>query len=600
MCGIFGIHDHSLKDKTLSHIVKTALNSMIHRGPDGQGTWGCKGLSYGMRRLAIHDIDGGQQPFFSLSGQVVAFQNGEIYNFRALKQELTFLGHHFKSECDTEVLAHGYVQWGMPELLRRIDGMFALAIYDQRTKRLFLARDRYGEKPLYWAHDGQRFAYSSTMTPLAALPWVDNNYGTWGLHRYLCLGFTPGDQTICKGIKRLLPGCWLEVKSEIGEISINRYHGFTQSSPDLANWDIKQLEYDLSNAVSSRLSADVPVGLFLSGGIDSSLLAHFAASIHNGLDTFSIGFTDAAYDESFYAKKVAEHVGSRHHHFIFDEGAFCDLLPKVASALDDPIGDQACLPLYLLSCETRKFATVVLSGEGADELFGGYSYYESKLAESTPQNCSLIYGKSSSTPSGFPHIISADLAAKWLQYSSQEELAFEHELGAQLGCSSNCLRMAKLCDICTWLPDDLLIKLDRIGMAASLEGRAPYLAAGLEHWTNLLPADSIRKNMPKYPLRLLAEKYLPNEVWNRPKQGFILPMREWLRTWFQLHGIKSFFNEKCNIEELESSQIINWSDSCLNDAKSGWERSLFSLVMLHEWHFQFHRQLTTIRRAYKL
>ncbi|MDR1397490.1 MAG: asparagine synthase (glutamine-hydrolyzing) [Desulfarculales bacterium] len=597
MCGIFGIIDHEQSREALSLIVEAALGSMLNRGPDGQGVWGCGGQAHGMRRLAIVDIEGGAQPFFSAAGQVVVFQNGEIYNFSSLKKELNSLGYRFCSNCDTEVLAHGYAEWGMAGLLNRLDGMFAIAIYDQRIQRLLLARDRYGEKPLYWTQDGQKFAYSSTMLPLAALPWVAAGFSTWGLHRYLCLGFTPGDQTLCRGIKRLLPGCWMEISGDTGEVAIQKYHEFSPAAPHERDWSPESLEDELVQAVKSRLIADVPVGLFLSGGIDSSLLAYFAAREHRGINTFSIGFADAAYDESVHAKAVARHIGSLHHHFLFDESAFFGFLPQVAAALDDPVGDQACLPLFLLSTETRKFVTVALSGEGADEIFGGYFYYKAALAGGQPASCSLMHGCNSATPAGFPHMMNADVAATWLELPLEEDSIFEHELAAWLACCPDRLRRAKLCDIRTWLTDDLLIKLDRMGMAASIEGRAPYLAVGLEHWLNLTPSDSIGNDMPKYPLRLLAEKYLPRSVWDRPKQGFILPMRQWLRTWFQHHGVKTFFIEY-SIEGLHGPSVAKWIGARLEDSAPGWERLMFSLLMLHVWNRQFQQQMKALNQQY--
>ncbi len=597
MCGIFGIIDHDQNRETLSRVVAAALESMFTRGPDGQGKWECDGQAHGMRRLAILDIEGGQQPFFAADGQVVVFQNGEIYNFRDLKRVLTDAGQCFRSECDTEVLALGYAQWGMRGLLDRLDGMFAIAVCDQRLRRLFLARDRYGEKPLYWTQSGRRFAYASTMLPLAALPWTAVDYDGWGLHRYLCLGLTPGDRTLCRGINRLLPGCWMEVAADTGETEIKRYHDFSPDAPLEYDWSLEQLEDELYKAVKSRLIADVPVGVFLSGGIDSSLLAYFAARDHSGINTFSIGFEDTAYDESIHAKTVAHHVGSTHHHFLFDERAFLDTLPRVAAALDDPIGDQACLPLFLLSTETSKFVSVALSGEGADEIFGGYFYYASTLGGEMPECHALIGGRYGATPSGFPHLIPADMAAEWLEYPPPKNSTFECELGSWLGRCPDRLRMAKLCDIRTWLADDLLVKLDRMGMAASIEGRAPYLAAGLEHWRNLPISDSILENIPKYPLRLLAEKYLPRCVWDRPKQGFILPMRQWLRTWFQHYGKTTFFKEH-RIQGLRTSRVEEWAWNHLEDATPGWERPLFSLLLLYVWNRQFQSQTSDLARKY--
>jgi asparagine synthase (glutamine-hydrolysing) len=434
--------------------------------------------------------------------------------------------------------------------------------------------------------------------PLAALPWVNAGYSARSLHRYLCLGFTPGDRTLCQGIGRLLPGTWMEVDACSGETSIRRYHEFRPAAPEERDWSRERLEEELGRAVESRLIADVPVGLFLSGGMDSSLLAYFAARAHSGINTFSIGFEDAAHDESVHARTVADHIGSAHHHFLFDEKDFLDIFPKVAAALDDPIGDQACLPLFLLSFETRKFVTVALSGEGADELFGGYSYYREALAGGDTQRRLLIRDGAAATPAGFPYMMRAAQAATWLELPLEEDGAFERELGTWLARCPDPLRMARLCDVRTWLADDLLVKLDRMGMAASVEGRAPYLAAGLEHWLNLPPSDCIRREKSKYPLRLLAEKHLPRATWDRPKQGFILPMRQWLRTWFQRYGGMDFFKEH-GIEGLRAPLAAEWTRARLEDPAPGWERPLFSLLLLHVWNRQFQIQALALAQKYQ-
>lgn len=591
MCGIFGYIDPHLSRQHLEHVVAVSLESIRHRGPDGDGTFVESPVAMGMRRLSILDIEKGFQPFFSDQDSVVAFQNGEIYNFKDLKNELEQSGFSFSSNCDTEVIAHGYVHWGISGLLRRLDGMFALAVLDKRKRKLFLARDRYGEKPLFIASSSERFAYSSSLLPLAALPWVDASFAGSSLLRYLCLGFVPGEATICKGVKRIPPGCVMAVDIATGASDLGSYTAFPCAEPVRESYDADALDEALFRAVRTRLLADVPVGLFLSGGIDSSLIAHYAATAQPGIQTFSIGFNDAAHDESAHAAMVAAKAGTRHHHFLFEKDDFLTLLPDVAGNMDEPIGDQACLPLLLLSRQARKHVTVVLAGEGGDELFGGYSYYSQWMDATPTPPAPLLEHPQSVTASGFPFMLSLMDGESWLEDPDSKELPYEKELRRQLALCPDMLRRARLCDIMTWLPDDLLVKLDRMTMAASLEGRAPYLAPDLIPYLTLKPELCIRGNESKLPLRALAKRHLPRETWDRPKQGFILPMRSWLQGWFASHGGGSVYCMAHPVPGLKNGRIAQWINAMLTDPQqNGWERPMFSVLMLYEWARHFSEQ----------
>jgi asparagine synthase (glutamine-hydrolysing) len=412
MCGIAGILDP--RHTPSPSLLRAMLDAIRHRGPDGEGTHFEPGVALGMRRLSVIDLVTGNQPLAARGGRVLAFQNGEIYNYRALRRELEAAGCVFATQSDTEVLAQGFDRWGIDGLVARVDGMYALAILDRDARVLHLARDRFGEKPLCYAAADGRFAYGSDAGTLAALPWVGAELDSLSLARYLALHYVPGDATIYRHVRRLLPGERLEVALDAPMPKRARYYmpPLAAAAP-LADDALAAL---VEHAVASRLVADVPVGVFLSGGLDSSIVATIAARHLPGVLTFSMGFGSAEHDESEYARELAAAIGSRHHHFVFDETSFATLLPAVAAALDEPLGDQALLPVYWLAREARRHATVVLSGEGADEVFAGYGYYAPFAPNAGVMNAvkrvlgagdptaakSLVDNAPPVTPSGFP------------------------------------------------------------------------------------------------------------------------------------------------------------------------------------------------------
>ena len=368
MCGIAGLIGIHANEEILGKM----LEKQFHRGPDGEGRHHEQGLAIGMRRLSIIDLEHGWQPLMSRKGRVLAFQNGEIYNYKKLKKELELLGYHFTTQSDTEVLAHGYDAWGFDKLLKRIDGMYAIAILDRDSRVLHLARDRFGEKPLFYSAFSGQFAYASSLRSIAILPWFDNSIDPYGLDRYLALHYIPGEHTIFKHARRLLPGCSISVSIDNplpngASPKYNRYYRIPLKTPFPVSQE--ELNCEVENAVCSRLVADVPVGVFLSGGIDSSIIAALAARENPRISTYSIGFPGHSGDESIHAEAVAKHIGTKHQTFYFDSSKFHELLPQVATALDEPIGDQATLPLFWLCREASLEVKVVLSGEGGDELF---------------------------------------------------------------------------------------------------------------------------------------------------------------------------------------------------------------------------------------
>ncbi|MFO0719253.1 MAG: asparagine synthase (glutamine-hydrolyzing) [Nitrospira sp.] len=603
MCGIVGVCDR-MEPQQAHHVLSRMLATMIARGPDGEGRFVDPHIAMGMRRLAVIDVEGGGQPLFSRDGQVVAFQNGEIYNHAALRRELAQRGVECRTASDTEVLAHGYDHWGMDGLLARLDGMYAIAILDQRNHQLHLARDRFGEKPLYYSVANGKFAYSSNTTALAWLPWVDRDIDAGSVERYLALHYVPGRRTMFKGIQRVLPGEHISISLDSLQIIHDRY--YRPAMRPIEPVDTGTLVGRIEAAVTSRLVADVPVGVFLSGGIDSSIVAALAAKHHPTIDTFSMGFKDARYDESPHAQAVARAIGSSHHHFTFDETAFHDLLPAVIDGLDEPLGDQALLPTYWLCREAKRHVTVVLSGEGADELFAGYEYYGALLSRRSWPAClkAWVMGRGPAdelqrlcdnvwpvTPSGFPLVMDTAGRRQLLGGYAPDRDPWEEALRSTLQQSANGLQRATLADVLTWLPDDLLVKLDRMAMANSLEGRAPFLSPVVAETALRLPESSrMTPVRSKVALREVAARLLPPEIVHRRKQGFVLPMATWLKQWLRrVENLYEYFDLQ-RIAVFDGNAAATLVERQLTSDRPN-ERLLFSLVMLAEWHHSFFRRI---------
>jgi len=611
MCGIFGLIGSI--ESSPAHIAKVVGRRMLHRGPDGEGFFFADGVALGMRRLSIIDLAHGAQPFFSRNKSVVAFQNGEIYNHPALRRELEGQNYKFLSRSDTEVLAHGFAAWGMAGLLERIDGMYAISILDIAQRTLFLGRDRFGEKPLYYCQNREWFAYSSDLLTLAALPGVGAEVDSQALANYLALHFVPGERTFFKGISRLLPGEWLSIPLDDPEkISRSRYFRQALGPPRQISPDV--LATLLEKAVQSRLISDVPVGIFLSGGIDSSLVAAIAAKYSPGIATFSMGFTSSEHDESKYAKKVAEQIGSQHHHFMFDCESFIDLLPRVAAALDEPIGDQATLPLYWLCREASRHIKVVLAGEGADEVFAGYDYYRlfaprPGLRESlrrllkhgavSPSINRFIDNPVPISSSGYPLLTEVATRLALVEGAVSRPMdEWERCLLDWLDGAANPLQRATAGDLAAWLPDDLLVKFDRMAMAHSLEGRAPFLMPELVDAALHLPDyQRMARGMSKIALRHVAQRWLPEILCQRRKQGFTLPMKNWIKQWFTLQGGVGAYLSCHEIPGLQMKSIHRLIESDLAAGVQR-ERLLFALILLFEWYDSARSQIAGLRREY--
>lgn len=549
MCGIFG-YIASKDQRPDPGIIRAATDSLFARGPDSSGYAQNGRVAFGARRLAIIDLESGNQPIESQCGKVVAMQNGEVYNYQELRSELLRLGFPLRTTGDTEVLTYGYMAWGIDGLLERLDGMYAFAVHDRANNLVHIARDRMGEKPLFYHADGRHLVFSSQLLTVARYPGVPFRLNPSGVEAYLSLHFVPGDETILEGIHKLPPGHVLTYRLGDERLTVRRYWHL-QPQPVRSGVDREALREELRSrvqaAVSSRLVSDVPVGAFLSGGIDSSIVVACMAGKVADLKTFSVGFETPELDESPYARAVAAKFGTDHHHLTFGLNDFEHLLPDVVSSVDEPIGDQAMLPALWMARLARQHVTVVLSGEGADEIFGGYGYYRPRMlppdwrrtaydalrpfAKLPEENFRLLAPGAVETPSGYPLLMAGSgLAAVLRRTGVFEKTPWADRFASDLGEFRDPLQAACFTDLTTWLPDNLLVKFDKMAMGVSLEGRCPYLQPSLVEWALGLPQDlKIGSRHVKELLREAFADALPDTILRRPKQGFILPLSQWFR-----------------------------------------------------------------------
>lgn len=602
MCGIAGF----IHREAGAQLLNKQLELIFNRGPDGEGRFEFENLHLGMRRLSIIDLKGGWQPLRSRAGRVIAFQNGEIYNYKDLRYKLQTRGYTFSTQSDTEVLAHGFDAWGMDGLLQRLDGMYAICIADMDTRTLHLARDRFGEKPLYFAHQDSAFVYGSSLKSIAIVPWINLKVNHWAVERYLACHFVAGSQTVFEGINKLLPGERLEIDFDaVKPPRLHRYYRPALRQTHAAS--ISELECLLEEAVESRLVADVPMGIFLSGGIDSSLIAAFAARRHPEVEAFCMSFDDNEADESIHARAVADHFGLKLNMYRFDATSFMTRLPQVCSALDEPIGDQAILPLHWLSQMAAEKVKVVLSGEGADEVFGGYSYYANQAIEVSHSfrtaheaaynedgmATGLLVEPTGETQAGFPLLTYRHERDAVVSLSNGQPDAFETDLVRWLSTARDPLQRKGAADLASWLPDDLLIKADRMTMAASIEGRAPFLSPKVVERGLMLPqSQKYVGNQSKVLLRELSRKLLPSSVVDRKKHGFVLPMAKWVADWFSENGGFEHYIKRSEGLGLNQTALTTLYFSSPGRSR---ERLWFALIVLCEWWQSFEREMRASR-----
>lgn len=544
-------------------------DSMTHRGPDGDGHFTAPGIGLAHRRLSIIDIEGGVQPMYDDSGDIAVVFNGEIYNFQALRAELEARGHRFATKCDTEVIIYGWKEWGeaLPE---HLEGMFAFALWDAREKRLFIARDRLGKKPLYYAElpDGQ-VLFGSELKALMVHPSLPRDIDGNAIEEFFALAYVPEPRSIFRAVRKLPAAHFLSWRR--GDRAKIAAYWDVEFSPEASYAPAaaaSELHGRLRGAVQARLISDVPLGAFLSGGVDSSgVVAQMAGLMDKPVDTFCMGFGEAAFDESDYAQVMAKRYGTNHRMERVNPDAF-DLVDRLAGIYDEPFGDSSAIPTFQVCALARKHVTVALSGDGGDEAFAGYRRYlwhlrEARLRAMMPGALrkplfgllGAIYPKLDWAPqflrakTTFQELALDDLQGFFLSVSATDDglrrSLFSQSLKSELqgyhasevlrrhwdaASTDDPLKKAQYTDIKTWLPGDILVKVDRASMANSLEVRAPLLDPDLVTWGINLPASlKIDGGEKKAVLKKALEPDVPADLLYRPKQGFSVPIGEWFR-----------------------------------------------------------------------
>ena len=617
MCGFAGLLAPPNELTDPEALVRSMTRSLEHRGPDTEGFFVDHPVFLGHRRLQVIDLEGGVQPF--VTKDVVLAYNGEIYNYKQLRAELASEGVSFRTESDTEVLAEGFARFGT-DFLSRLNGMFAFALWDKRTRTLTVARDRMGQKPLYIMPLSSGWAFASELRALQLIPGVSLQVSATALRRYFLYDFSPAPNTIFENVACIEPGHWRSWGPD-GDQSGKYWNPELFESGTQQSGDVGDI---LSEAVRLRLRSDVPLGISLSGGIDSSLLVALAAQ-HlpaSELHTFSVGFEEASYDESNHARLVAEHFGTQHHEQVLSEDTMLNVLPKALDHLDEPFADGSFLPTYLLSEFTRQHVTVTLGGDGGDELFMGYPTFfahrlgqlfkgipssvwkfgVSPLVDRLPvseRNISLDYQMKRFSlgmqANEFErHFVWIGSLAPWKQSQllsekvmdrCSDQMVFEPVRRALGGTEHHpSLHRLSLLYAKLYLADDILVKVDRASMAHGLEARAPFLDHHVVEAALRLPINQkLRGKTTKAVLRDLARTQLPEVITRRPKKGFGMPIAKWLRgplkRWASdlldpvVLGESGFFVPEQGMRLLR--------EHC--DGKTDHRKALWSLLVFSHW-----------------
>lgn len=622
MCGIVGVASVGpVWDRDL--LVKQR-ETMCHRGPDDAGLWwssdGKVGLAH--RRLAIIDLSpAGHQPMADCAGELEVILNGEIYNYRELREELRGRGHAFRTNSDTEVLLEAYREWGT-SCLDHMLGMFAFGLYDSRRKTVFLARDRAGEKPLFYSHAKGTLSFASELKGLLRDPRASRQLDLGALNYYLAYGYVPASLCILDGFHKLPPAHALEFDTTTGGLRTWRYWNlpeFAATNESTSAELLEELEQILERAVRMQMVADVPVGVLLSGGVDSSIVTALAARASpEAVKTFTISFPGhGAFDEGPYARLVASHFGTDHRELVA-EPATVGLLPQLAQQYDEPIGDSSMVPTYLVTKLVREHCTVALGGDGGDELFGGYPQYSWMLKQQRIHRMIPSFGRRAikSVAGRLPVGVRGRTYAMSLGSGARESVAFAslyfdagtrarlvpalgdldstspEQFKAEAGAAglSPVQRMTRS-DFLTYLPDDILVKVDRASMLNSLEVRAPFLDSSVIGFAfgRLADDQRARHDSRKILLRRLGARLLPKQLDLARKQGFSLPLGAWFKgEWGSymesvLLESKSGLFDKEVLADLVASQRRGLSNA----------QRLFNLTILELWMGAYNIQLPT-------
>jgi asparagine synthase (glutamine-hydrolysing) len=639
MCGLTGFWDfkqYTSKEKLLAY-AEAMASRIKERGPDSAGTW-CDetiGIAMGHRRLAIVDLsEAGHQPMISASGRLVIAYNGEIYNTAELRQELIAQGYRFRGHSDTEVILEACEAWGVKSTCQRLIGMFTFALWDKQERKLFLVRDRLGIKPLYWGFNHGVLFFGSQIKSFIDHPKWNPQLDKSALTAYFRYNYIPAPLSIFEEIYKVLPGTILSIDEKEQREEIRFWDFQTVAKEGMHSRDkrstsdlVSELDTLLRDAVKRRMLAEVPLGAFLSGGIDSStVVALMQAQNDKPIQTFSIGFHENGYDEAQYAAAVAKHLGTEHHEWYLSAADACEIIPNIPDWCDEPFADVSQIPTFLVSRLARQFVTVSLSGDGGDELFAGYNRYF--VGQAYWQRLRLLpswlrwvgsYGIKRLSPKRWDHLaqviprqirprLVGDKAHKFAEilktsnpntfyrslvshWDNPSDLVLE---GAEPDIApwDNFENMAEgsfldtmqRMDTLTYLPDDILAKVDRASMAVSLEARVPLLDHRVVEFAWGLPPDvKIREGKGKWLLRQVLNQYIPQKLIERPKMGFGVPIDHWLRG-----PLREWAEELLSESRLQADGILNpqpirqrWQEHL--SGKRNWQYSLWGVLMFQTW-----------------
>lgn len=632
MCGIAGICqvDASPLTPEAGQWVKAMTDRMSHRGPDGEGQWSRGPVCLGHRRLSIIDLSGGGQPMHSADGQMTVTFNGEIYNYAELKEQLTALGGQFQTSSDTEVILEGYRIWG-PDCLARFDGMFAFALWDNQQRRLFCARDRFGKKPFFYTVQQGRLYFASELTGIEQLRHLSLTMNPQAVMRYLAYEYVPTPHSVYTEVQSLPPSHMLLLQD--GNLSISRYWDMPmpdESDKRSDNELCEELRFLLSRAVRRRMVSDVPLGVFLSGGIDSSIVAGLMArQSSTAIKTFSIGFSEASYDESRYARIVAKAFATDHHERVLSAEECADTLPGIISRMDVPMADASVAPTWLLSGVTREKVTVALGGDGADELWAGYEHYIGfkvaqwynaapsalrrgiiePLAQLLPSSAGYINPRlavatflraahapawqrvqtmlTAFTPDMQESILDDAFKAQQPGFLAPEVLfapTREHYDHWQPQNAATPLARAFHVYARQFMLDDILVKVDRCSMLHSLEVRAPFLDKDAAEFAARLPVSrKLHGFKRKWLLKKAFAELLPDEILYRNKRGFQIPVAQWLRG-----RMRPLMEDLLNESTLKAQGIFNYQAvrALMDEHVSGradLRKPLWTLLVFQLW-----------------
>ena len=604
MCGFCGFTG-DIADR--ENIIIGMMNKIIHRGPDSAGTHSDEDVTMGFRRLSIIGLEDGSQPMYNEDGSIVICFNGEIYNYQPIKEMLIEKGHVFKSHADTEVLIHLYEEKG-EEMLNDLRGMFAFAIYDMKNKKLFAARDFFGIKPFYYGVFNNHMLFGSEIKSFLAFPDFKKEVNTVALENYLTFQYSVLDETFFKGVYKLKPGHYLVYKD--GKIDIKRYFQ-PKFEPEKAGLQdtIKKIEDVMLDSVKTHKISDVEVGSFLSSGVDSS----FVAATFKGDKTFTVGFDYEKYNEIGYAEKLSEKVGIDNYSKIISTDEYWDSLGKIQYHMDEPLADPSAVALYFVSKLASKHVKVALSGEGADEFFGGYNIYREpmdlQITKLIPKplrkGIAAIMKALPFRFKGKNYLIRAsmDLEDRFIgnakMFSEKErERILKNPTGKynhkeitkpyyDFTMGQDDVTRMQFIDLNLWMVGDILLKADKMSMANSLEVRVPFLDKEVfEVARHVQPDYRVNREATKYAFRMAAKDYLPEEVASKKKLGFPVPTRVWLKDEKYYNIVKTAFQSEAAQKYFNTDKIVKYLDDHKN-GKADNSRKVWTIYMFLVWYNQF-------------